>query len=583
MTKLSQVEISKINDNLQSTIRESTISTVRASYSPIIYAVKDFTNVLFDDECRQVATAEGLPCFIGAMTELTEIVYDKYNGNLNEGDIIISNEPYDYGGTHKPDINILLPIFYEDELVMLAASKAHYRDIGSAIPGSWASDNTSALQEGLMIQPQKIYREGELNEELMEMIKYNVRMPDAFEGDMRAQIAGMKTAEKRVKEIYDRFGYEKVEDGLDDLIERGEATAREHLRELPDGTWEVDEVIDPVPNAPDFPKEYHVKFTIEIDGTDILFDFSDCDEQGPVSSYNSSWAFCHSTLKSMVVSITNPYAEFVNDGYFEPIEYIAPEGTLVNPTPEVPLTVGTCTVTTRIIEGIWKALQDVVPDKVCAAQFGSVNAIVIYGHLPENKEPWLYFMSYGGGYGATNDHDGNSGDFNVLGGYARNQPMEVIEAKFPLFIENYELVNGSGGAGKYRGGLGVDIGYRVLTDGQFSADTDRWKYGSWGLKGGKRASTAYTELETPSGEKKNCSASSGNIIEEGSVIHHVSAGGGGWGDPLERPIEKVLDDVINEYISIDEAKEDYGVVIDPETLDVDEEATKRLRKNMAKK
>lgn len=560
---------------LMSIVREMTVTLYRTSYSTIIREVHDFSCVLLDRQARLVAQAEGIPLFNGSMSPVLEGVLQKFPlDQLFPGDVIISNDPYQGGGTHKNDVNIVMPIFHRGELVLFSASKCHYTDIGGKDPGSWSGDARNSFQEGLMIPPLKLFEGGKKNQAVFDLFFANIRTPEWSRGDLEAQIAAGKTAERRTLEFLDKYGWPTVSATIEALIDHGERVARAHIEKIPDGVYtaecfvDSDGVVDePVP----------LKLAVTVEGSNMTFDFTGSAAQRGGACGNEAWVATVSVCRETVTFLAGASLS-ANEGSYRPIHVVAPEGTIVRPLPPAPLTTGIGDVGTRVIELILQALAPVIPEEVIAGTFGCVQVMSIAGTDPTTGKEYLHFSPYAGGWGGRARYDGNGSMVSLLSGDNYNIPCEVMETKFPaLLAERFALREGSAGSGKHRGGLGVSYDYRLLTGGEFLVSMDREKFPPHGLFGGKAGLPNVTVVNPNTPAEQQFAKVAGYQVNAGTVLSHRTAGGGGYGDPWERDPQLVLDDVRNEYMSVEAAREDYGVVIDPVRWSVDEVETARLR------
>lgn len=573
--QVDPVTLEVMRARLMSIVREMSVTLHRTAYSTIIREVHDFSCVLLDLQSRLVAQAEGIPLFNGSMGPVLEAVLRKFTReDFQLGDVIISNDPYEGGGTHKNDINIVMPIFHNGRLVLFSASKCHYTDIGGKDPGSWSGDARNSFQEGLMIPPVKLFEGGKRNEAVFDMFFANIRTPEWSRGDLAAQVAAGKTAERRVLDFLDKYRWPTVAKTIEALMDHGERVARAHIEKIPDGVYKAecfvdsDGVVDePVP----------LKLTVTVKGSDITFDFTGSAAQRSGACGNEAWVATVSVCRETVVFLAGASLS-ANEGSYRPIHVIAPQGTIVRPLHPAPLTTGIGDVGTRVIELILQALSPVIPEKVIAGTFGCVQVLSIAGTDPTTGKEYVHFSPYAGGWGGRAGYNGNSAMVSLLSGDNYNIPCEVMETKFPaLMAERFALREGSAGAGRQRGGIGIRYDYRMLADGEFLVSMDREKFPPHGLFGGKAGLPNVTVVNPDTPDEKRFAKVAGYQVKTGTVISHQTAGGGGYGDPLEMDPQLVLADVRNGYISLESARTDYGVAIDPMRWCVDEAETVRLR------
>jgi N-methylhydantoinase B len=578
-SRVDPVTLEVMRARLMSIVREMSVTLYRTSYSTIIREVHDFSCVLLDRRSRLVAQAEGIPLFNGSMGPVLEGVLRKFSlEDFEPGDVIISNDPYKGGGTHKNDVNIVMPIFHDGQLVLFSASKCHYTDIGGKDPGSWSGDARNTFQEGLMIPPVKLFEGGKRNEAVFDMFFANIRTPEWSRGDLAAQVAAGKTAERRVLEFLDRYGWPTASATIEALMDHGERVARAHIEKIPDGIYRAECFIDS-DGVVDEPVALKLKVTVK--GSDITFDFTGSASQRGGACGNEAWVATVSVCRETVIFLAGASLS-ANEGSYRPIHVIAPEGTIVRPLPPAPVTTGIGDVGTRVIELILQALAPVIPDKVIAGTFGCVQVMSIAGTDPRTGKEYVHFSPYAGGWGGRAKNDGNGAMVSLLSGDNYNIPCEVMETKFPLTAERFTLREGSAGAGRHRGGLGMRYDYRMLADGEFLVSMDRDKFPPHGLFNGKAGLANVTVVNPGTSGEKRFAKVAGYSVKAGTIISHQTAGGGGYGDPLERDPQMVLADVRNEYLSLEVARTDYGVAIDPIRWAVDEAETARLRERAAR-
>jgi N-methylhydantoinase B len=545
-----------IHNRLVSVVREMSLALARAAYSPIIYEVKDFSSVLLRPDASVVAQAEGIPVFLGSMHQTLGPVLDRYPlEDMREGDVFISNDPFSANGTHKNDINILKPIFWNGEVVFFAANKAHWTDIGGKDPGSWSPDSTNTDQEGVSVPPLRLYSAGVLNAELKEVILASTRLRESNEGDLMAQLSACHTAEGRVHEVLAAYGLEQTNACIDSMFDYVESRIRAEIEKLPDGRYTGEDLVDS-DGVTDEPVKVIVHVTIS--GSEMEFDFSDCEEQRFGACGNAHWVNTVAACRVAMKCLLGPNVD-ANEGFYRPMRVVTKEGTVTHPVHPAPGTVWD-NMGRAIIESIFFALAPIVPDRVAAGIFGGVQAMAIGGEDPRTNVPYIHFMPYAGGWGARETKDGINALCPLLNGDNNNIPCEVSEAKYPLQVERYELIPDSGGVGRTRGGLGVRTEYRVLSEGAMvSAGIGRWRFPPPGLFGGGPGmrSTMIVDADTDQAHAEPLCG--GIAVDRSSLISHRCGGGGGFGDPRERSREKVVDDVLDGYVSAEAAVRDYGL------------------------
>jgi N-methylhydantoinase B len=552
-----------VQNRLISIVREMSVTLQRAAYSPIIYEVKDFSSVLLRPNGELVAQAEGIPAFLGCMHQILPPVLERYPlEEMRPLDVFVSNDPYRADGTHKNDINIVKPIFWKAEPFLFAVNKAHWTDIGGKDPGSWSPDATNTYQEGICVPALRLYEAGKLNEELMEVILSNTRLRGNNYGDLMAQVSSCHTAETRVHELLERHGGDEVNRCIDSMFDYVEAAVRAQIEQIPDGAYEAEDFVDS-DGVTDEPVGVRVRITVE--GSDITIDLSECDDQRAGAVGNMSLAFTTGACRVAMTCLFGPHL-VKNEGFYRPIRIVTRPGSVAHPRYPAPCTPADGVIR-AVMESIFFALAPVLPDRVAAGIFGGVQAMAIGGVDPRTGEPYIHFMPYAGGWGARSTKDGINGMCPAMNGDNYNIPCEVIETKFPLLVDRYELIEDSGGPGKFRGGLGVRIDYRVLSPtATVSACLARYKFAPAGLFGGGPGMRSSLILNLGRPDEADRPLVGGATVERDAVVSHRCGGGGGFGDVSERDPERVAFDIRNGYISRDAAATVYGVRQDIDEL-----------------
>ncbi|BAD77178.1 N-methylhydantoinase B (ATP-hydrolyzing) [Geobacillus kaustophilus HTA426] len=565
--KYDQFTLEIVKDSLIAIGEEMFHTLARTSMSPIIYEVLDFASGLTDAKGQLLTQGNGVTGFIGMLTFMVKQTLEKFGkeGDLKPGDIIIINDPYGGGGSHLSDVGLVMPIFYDGELVAFSANKAHWTEVGGKDPGSWTTDSTEIFQEGLQFPCIKLFDEGKLNQPLVDMIAANVRFPDLSLGDMWAQVAALRTGEKRFRELCDKYGKEVVMDSIDHLLKHGEQLALKEIAKLPKGTFEAVDFIDDdgLGNGP-----FKVQVKVTITDDEFICDFRGSHPQvlGPV---NCSYTALVSAVRTIFLAVTNP-SQDINDGVFRPLKVIADDCSIFSA--ERPAAVSTYWETMLYgADLVWKALAPVIPHRLNAGHLLSVCGIVLSGVHHDTHEPFLIVEPSAGGWGAGEGLDGASGQFCIGDGETYNVPVEVAETRYGVMIDEYSLRTDGAGAGEFRGGCGVIRAYRAMTDGQtITATFGRHKFLPWGFNGGHDGSRNEVVIVKANGEVVGPFGKCARFpLNKGDVVRLITATGGGYGDPLQRPAEKVAWDAKNGYISIEQAKDIYGVILNPETFEVE--------------
>jgi N-methylhydantoinase B len=572
--EIDPITFEVVKNALDSIADQMAITLIRSAYSAIVRDSVDFSTAVCDSQGRMLAQGLTTPLHLGSFPDAMRHLVKEYAGKIYPDDIFTLNDPYGSGGMHLPDIYIIKPIFHDGHIEGFACALAHHTDIGGISPGSNSIHSTEIYQEGLNIPLLKLYDRGEPNETLFKIIEKNVRVPVKVLGDIRAQVAACKTAEKAFLELLGRYGAPALHLYLEEMLDYAERMMRAEISELPDGVYEFTDYIDGLGENPE-PIVFHVKLTIE--GDHLTVDWTGSSRQ-VAGGINSPIPFTRSATYLAVRSVTSkdlPNSE----GYMRPIAIIAPEGTIMNPTP--PAACGARGITGfRMLDCLLGALAQAIPDRVPAAGEGGASLPSIGGY--QAGRPFVYVETILGTWGGRPNRDGAEGVSNP-GANQSNQPIELIESELPLEIVQYGLVPDSGGAGTYRGGLGLVREYRLLADeAVLTIRSDRRAHPPYGVQGGKPGAPSWNILNPGPAQRILPTLPMEAVrIKRGDVFRHLQAGGGGYGNPLNRDPQRVLQDVLDEKVSLECARREYGVVIEPASLTVDEEATRRLRAEMA--
>ncbi|MEA1979040.1 MAG: hydantoinase B/oxoprolinase family protein, partial [Chloroflexota bacterium] len=523
---------------LRTIVEEMGVALIRSAYSTNIKERRDCSCGVFSRDGELIALAEHIPIHQSSMQGLvSKVALEMLEWDFREGDVVIANDPYRGGGSHLPDVTLLRPVFYRDELVAFVSNIAHWSDVGGREPGvGTAGDSTELLQEGLRIPPLKIVKCGELQRDLLEVIFLNMRNRSEREGDFRAQIASLKLGDRRLIELIDRYGFQTFEKCFEEYLDYSENWLRNALLEIPDGKFVfLDAMDDDGVHSDPLP----ICITVEVASIPkphITFDFSGTSNQA-AGGINMVWSALLATVFYSVKAIVAPDVPS-NAGFQRPIQVRAPKGCLVNAIE--PAAVGGRTDTCqRVVDVIMGALSQAIPERVIAASNGATTAIIFGGRRDLTGKDFVYVEALGGGMGARSAKDGMDG-VQVHITNTSNLPIEAMEMEYPLRVLHYGLVTDSGGAGKFRGGLSIRKDIQALADLVFSAHADRHRLSPWGLfKGGPGGRGQFIlNPETPS-ERQIPSKISGVILHQGDVLRAQTAGGGGVGDPLDRDPESV--------------------------------------------
>jgi N-methylhydantoinase B len=549
---------------------EMALMVMRSAYSPVVRDTMDYSTALCDRHGQVIAQGLTLAVQLGTFPTAMRYLLEEHAETTRPGDVFITNDPFGYGGQHLPDIYVIKPIFVDGLLEGWAATMAHHSDVGGLTPGSVAVHATEIYQEGLRIPLMKLFDAGEENGTLLRVIEKNTRQPVQVLGDLRAQVAACRAGERGLGEIVGRYGSDTARALMDELQSLGERMMRAELAALPDGEHSFVDWIDGVGEDPE---PLRIEVRLRIEGDELSIDFTGTAPQVQASincPVGLVYAACYCAIKGIATR------EIPNcEGYMRPIRVNAPAGTIVNPV--LPAACGARGVVGyRVYDAIMGALAGVCPDRVIAAGEGGPTLIAFGGY--ERGRPFVMTEVIVGTWGARAGKDGLEGVSNPLANLS-NQPVELLEADLPLEVIRYALVPDSGGAGRYRGGLAYVREFRVLAENAvLTIRSDRSHHRPYGLFGGSPGGPSRNVLVTADGEGElpGMPMSASNV-RRGDTYFHVSAGGGGVGSPLERDAADVLDDVLDGKVTVDAARELYGVVVAADPPSVDEAATAALR------
>lgn len=548
---------------------EMALTITRTTYSGVLKDNMDFSTAFTDAQGKLVAQGLTLPGHLGSIPTALEVVVERFGEDIYPEDVFILNDPFD-GGMHLPDIFVFKPLFVNGERLAFAATICHHTDVGGRVAGSNASDSTEIYAEGLRIAPLKMYERGKRNETLFTLIERNVRLPVRVFGDLRAQLAACHIAEKQFLELVSRYGTEKVENYMQEVIDYTERLMRAAIADLPDGEFSFEDWIDDDGIDCDTPIRLFVKFSKQ--GDRIVADWTGSAPQVK-GAINNTLSFTKAATYTAIRSIL-PEGIPNNEGVFRAVEVIAPPGTIANAV--LPAACAARGLTGfRMVDCAFGALALMAPDKVFAASDGGNTGISIGGYY-RDKTPFIYVDFTCGTWGGRPFADGLDGNSNMFANMA-SQPVEVTEAEQPIQILSYEFVPDKAGPGKFRGGTPFRRDYRFLEEeGILQVRSDRRRFRPYGLYGGWPGKPSLNFLNPDTDNRLLPSKLTMNIKRE-DIFRHELAGAGGWGDPLDREPWRVLKDVRNEMVGIKAASDVYGVIIDPESWRVDEAATGKRR------
>ena len=579
MVKEKEIDIitlGLINNFLYSVVDEMTLGVVRTSFTPLCRDAFDFQCGLCSNNENGEMLIEGEGTLIHSLvyTNLVANWLKEHRDDIYPGDFIICNDPYS-GAAHLPDIYGWYPIFVGDDLAAWAVAGGHVSDVGGSTPGSCACDNTEIYQEGLRIPPMKLYERGVPNDTLFKLLEVMSRTPDLVIGDIEAYRTACQIGERRFLQLARRHSWESLKVYLDYLLDYAEELMRAEIKAMPDGKYEFIDYMDDDGIDKNKLIKLHLKITVE--GDEITYDWTGTSPQVK-GAINMPYAALRAITITALRNMTNPEIPR-NSGVFRPVKIIAPEGSLVNPRPPAAVA-GRGVTFSRLADVFLGAEAQIAPDKIPACCAGNDSLVMIGGQDKDGKIFILGETNWGG-WGGRPYADGI--DFCTPAfSNASNQPCETNEEIYPMFMYNqYALVPDTEGAGKYRGSLSVARDWVFLgDDAVFQLRTDRQKVPPYGLQGGLPGAVSQSIIN-PGTEDRHIGKTTINL-KKGDIYRLLTQGGGGWGSPLERDVNMVLNDVRNEKVSIERAKNVYGVVLDEKTMEVHLKETEKLREAMKK-
>ena len=570
--KLDAVTLEVLRNALPAVANEMAADLQRTSYNMMIYEVRDYCTALLDTNGELISqNVGGVSHFVADLGVLVVDGMKRYGRDgFKPGDVVITNHQA-VAGQHLNNVVIYMPYFYKGELLMFCMVRAHWIDVGGQSTGFGAGATVAdPWLEGLQLDQLKIYEEGKLNETLYRVIKDNIRFPESSLGDMKSQMAACRLAARRMDELFDKYGKETILAAISQIFDETEQKCRNVVAQLPDGIYEAEASIDDDGLIRD--EEVPIRVKITIKGSDMIIDLSGCSAERKAAINSRTYAGARVAYKAL----TGPL-DPVNEGSFRALKVVIPEGNIMMAKFPAPMS-GWSAVVPTVVDTIVVALAKAMPDRVPAGHHGLLGgSVVFFGLHPKTKRRFIVQSIEGGGWGGRPFEDGESATVSVCQGDVRNGSIEGIELKCPVLVESRALRQDSCGAGRYRGGLGLDMKVRNLVEGKWNFErTRRSKCPPWGIAGGTAGEPGGNLLKLP-GEKAFKWITGANIpVPLNSLAIVRTGGGGGWGDPLERDAALVAADAAEGLISRRAAHELYGVVLRG-SMSLDEGATQRLR------
>ena len=581
-SSLDPITFEVLRNALASVVNDMGAMLEKVAFSTVVSEARDFSGALCTRRGELITQGEhDLPFIGGTNSSRVKAVLDLIPMKaINPGDLFIHNDSF-LGGTHAQDVSVVMPVFWKNELFAFVLTSAHWPDMGGPVPGSFNSEARSTYEEALLVPPIHIVREGEHDEEVERLILRNVRTPEVAKGDLRGMIEACRTGDERLRALLARYDPDLVDEEIETLLDYAEGLLRDEFRRLPDGTYSWTDYIDFDPGA-GTGEPVQVGLDVTIAGDGAIFDFSRTAPQGtgPINAPPSATrSACMVGLKSLF-----PHVPF-NEGLLRPVELKIPERSVVGAQYPAPISGVAANAGEKVTSCIQGCFIQVIPERAMACPTSLINSCFGgYDPRPERQTEYVMYLWLEGGWGARPGKKDNHTAMIPLGSGARTQEAEVLERVYPVIIEGHSFLPDSEGAGRHRGGFGVTMPLH-LTDGDATlmVQGDRGRVQGWGYAAGlaplgnRMVYAAGTDEEEDVGVMR-----AGFRVKAGRSFQYWQGGGGGWGHPHDRPTEWVLEDVINELISVDRARDVYGVEIEVQDAEalayaVDEEATQRLR------
>jgi N-methylhydantoinase B len=573
MSTLDPVTLAVLQSGLQQVCNEMDLAFVRSAFSPVISEALDRSDGIYHKDTGElIAQGElGLPIFVGTMQFGTQHVIERAK-NLQPGDVYIVNDPY-LGGTHLMDVRFVKPFFYKGELFAWLANTGHWPDTGGAVPGGFSANATEVEQEGLRLPPVKLYKGGQLDDEILSIILSNIRIADQRIGDIKAQASALTVGEKRFTALIERYGAEAINQAIVELKSRAAQQMRARIQQIPDGEYHGEAIVDS-DGVVDEP--LYIDMQIRKQEGELYFDMSKSSPPclGPMNSVIAT------TKSSIYLAMKHIFPEVpINAGTFEPLHIKEPEGTFLYAKYPRPVSGCAAEVSQRIAEAVFSALVNAIPEQLFAAPAGTSGNFCLGGFDPEKQRNYIMYVISGGGYGGNVNGDGLSNGCSTIG-ISKTTPIEVMEQYYPVLFDEYSLHEGSGGAGQQRGGFGVNYKVRLRRGtARASMVMDHGRVGPQGVLGGEDGGVNQVRIERSNETyiPPHLSKDQGIPIEVGDTISVSTPGGGGYGPAWERNPALVQRDVQRGYYTSEQAVERFGVVFEEGKTELDLEATANLR------
>ena len=569
---MDPITLEIITSSLAAYADEMTNSFWRSSYSYMNYEVRDFAVGFIDREGRIITQSRYThPAFTGDLGFVVKAAVDEIGeDSIRQGDIIVTNDPV-VQGQHLNNTVVFAPLLCEGSIFAYSCVRAHLHDVGGAMVGSGGPGSTEIFQEGLQISASRLYRQGEANDELYRLIERNTRFPEIVMGDLNAQVAASKLGLRRLSELIAKYGRQTIDEAVKASWDMAERAARKAVAAIPSGSYYAESFLDN--DGVDTEKPVPIRVRVIIEGEEMTIDFSDISDQVKGAMNSGYYGGATNVGRIVFKCLTTPRLPS-NEGCFRPLKIICPEGKILNARRPAALYEWSVTFPT-IIDTTLKALSNALVSRVPAATRGDPRGAWISGFNEATRKYFTINIPHPGGHGARPTADGPAPKCSIQQGNEHGLPIEIVETKNPVIFERYALREGSGGAGRYRGGLGTDVLAYLELDCDVRNMMSRSKCPPWGLDGGGNGATnvAFT---VDQGDERPLLRTKAHHLRAGERVRVLTGGGGGHGNPFDRPAENVRDDVVDGYISIESAREQYGVVLN-EKFVIDREATSAMR------
>ena len=571
--KVDAVLTEIVRNGVIAVTEEMKTNLMRTAYNMIVYEALDFTVGLYTPAGETISIGLGLPSFIRGMAETVKAKLAHFGADgLEPGDILVTNDAYTTG-SHLYHFTFSLPIFHRGRLSGFACCMAHWTDVGGVLGGV----TTDIYAEGLQVPILKYARAGVVNQDLVDIIRMNVRIPERAMGDLRAQITAVKTGERRFLELLDRYGRDEVLGAIANIMDQSEAAARVRTRTIPDGVYEAESFMDD--DGVEIGRPVPIKVRVVKKADEMTIDLSEVSKQVR-GFYNSGATTGYSCAQVAYKCLTSPTDYPINEGSFRSLKVVLAPGTVVSAVKPAAMR-WWMTFPMTVVDTVFKAMEVAIPDRTIAAHHADLCVALVNGISPKDGRFFLGGIGpLGGGFGAKRTEDGVSATVCMNDGDTHNHPVEQMEAKYPMLFERHALREDSGGPGRYRGGLGTEQVVQARSPININVQVDRVHCTPWGLAGGK--SGAGNQVTLRMGGKEITDLPNAKVLQKrlnaGDAITIRAGGGGGFGPPHERDAERVAEDVLQGYVSIDAAARSYGVVLDRDTLQIDQAATAKLRR-----